>query len=370
MNSGSGDWVRLLVPDVPTAADVRPYMEEMDARRWYTNFGPLAGRFEAGLAEKLGISRDEVVAFSNCTLTLEAALSALLPPAGQVLVPALTFVATAAAVCRAGGKPIYSDICEKSWLLTPAIAEACLKEWKIDCVVPVAAFGCPQPTDEWDDFTRKTGIPVLVDAAGAFGNQRIGVTTSCAFSFHATKCLGIGEGGALISKDRELIRKVRQFENFGINVDTGRVELLGTNAKLSELHAAVGLAALERWDRASTYRAEIHRAYSEKLRLRCPEVLLQDRKIDGIYSILQVLLPVGMDRDAVSGLLRQAGIETRAWYLPLVPDHPAFATENAWDIPVSRTLAPRMLGLPFHPGLDNGQIDRVCQSLANLLNGR
>ena len=367
MNSGSGEWVRLLVPDVPSAAEVRPYMDEMDARRWYTNFGPLAGRFEAGLAAKLGVTPDQVVAFSSCTLTLEAALSAILPRGGRVLVPALTFVATAAAVCRAGSKPIYGDICENSWQLTPAIAEACLKEWKIDCVVPVAAFGCSQPTDEWDDFTRKTGIPVLIDAAGAFGNQCVGMTTSCAFSFHATKCLGIGEGGALISKDQNLIRKVRQFENFGINVNTGMVELLGTNAKLSEFHAAVGLAALERWDRASAYRVAIHRAYIEKLRSHCPEVLQQERKVDGVYTILQVLLPVGTDRDTVSGMLRQAGIETRAWYLPLVPDHPAFATENAWDIPVSRTLGPRMLGLPFHPGLDNAQIDRVCQSLASVL---
>ncbi len=367
MNSEQFKSIQLLVPDIPTAEEVLPYLREIDSRRWYTNFGPLVSRFGEELAHKLGVSNGDVLTTANCTLALEAALASLLPFGGLVLVPALTFVATASAVRRAGGRLAFSDIDEASWQLTPEIAMEYSRKRKIDCVVPVSAFGCAQPADEWDRFTRETGIPVLIDAAGAFGNQEVGDTTSCVFSFHATKCLGIGEGGALVSRDATLIRSARQFENFGIDVRIGVAERVGTNAKMSEFHAAVGLAALSRWGCASVARKKMHLSYSDQLRLICPDISLQTRKVDGVYAILQVLLPENCSRLKVSQYLFSAGIETRAWYLPLLPDHPAFIGEECAGIPVSRALSPRMLGLPFHRHLSEADIGRICQSLSQAL---
>ena len=92
VSSNSTGWIRLLLPDVPSAAEVRPYLEQIDTLLWYTNFGPLASQFECELAAKVNVNKNDVAAFANCTLALEAGLSAILPPKGRVLLPALTFV--------------------------------------------------------------------------------------------------------------------------------------------------------------------------------------------------------------------------------------------------------------------------------------
>jgi dTDP-4-amino-4,6-dideoxygalactose transaminase len=361
--------IKLLVPRLPSHGDIAPLLEEIDEARWYTNFGPLALRFEAALAGACAVPEAAVCSMSNCTQALELALAALgLPPGARVLVPALTFVATAAAVLHAGMVPVLADVDPKAWVLTPDIARGVLGRTRIDCVVPVAAFGCPVPVPAWDAFAEQTGIPVLVDAAGAFGNQAVGQRVSVVLSFHATKTLGIGEGGAVLSRVPGLIERVRRLSNFGIDVSTGLVMAPGGNAKLSEYHAAVGLAALGLWPANAARRRELHRTYRALLAERCPQVAFQERPEQGVYSILQVRLPAGADNARVAERLAELGIETRRWYLPLLPDHPAFRKCPVdGDLPQARSLAGRLLGLPFHPDLDQDTLRRVADALAAAL---
>lgn len=263
--------IPLLIPDIPTADEILPFLREIDAARHYTNFGSLVQRLEQLIARELGRPAPAVTTVANCTLGLELSLTALrLKPGGTVLVPALTFVATASAVSRAGLVTALADIDEHSWLLTPQIAREAKASADLACIIPVAAFGCPHSAESWDDFTRETGIPVLIDAAGAFGNQAIGRTTAVAYSFHATKALGIGEGGLVAARDAEFIARVRQLSNFGIDVSTGLALQEGTNAKLSEFHAAVGLAALMTWGARCEARSRLHRDYTETRRLPVP----------------------------------------------------------------------------------------------------
>ncbi len=361
--------IQLLVPDLPVADEILPYLREIDASRWYTNFGPLVRKLENGLVNELGEPELCAASIANCTLGLELSLYALgLAPGAKVLVPALTFAASALAVLRSGLVPVLADVDERTWLLSPEIALKALSRHNLGCVMPVAAFGCPQLAAEWDEFTRDTGIPVLIDAAGAFGNQTIGEMTTVVFSFHATKALGIGEGGLVVARDRERINRVRQLSNFGIDLSRGVSALVGTNAKMSEYHAAVGLAALARWPESKARRRKLAKEYGAVLHALCPDITLQARPLDGIYTIMQLLLPTGVDSRSVGSHLRSLGIETRCWYLPLLGMHPAFSgCVVDGELPVLRELVPRMLGIPFHLDLGREHIERICTALAGAL---
>lgn len=363
------DPIRLLVPDMPSAAELLPYLREIDQRLWYTNFGPLSQRFESRIAENLGVPEGAVCSVSNCTLALEVALAALdLRRDARVLIPGMTFVATASAVSRSGFLPVLSDVDSRKWILTPEIARRSLGQGSVDCVIPVAAFGCPVSVAEWDDFYEDTGIPVLIDAAGAYGNQSVGRHGAVAFSFHATKVLGCGEGGLVASSDTEWISRFRQCTNFGIEAQTGAVEEVGTNAKLSEYHAAVGLASLDSWPEKIERRRKLYDRYMFKLRNACPSLEFQDRPEDGIYSIMQVKLPDSVRVDAVVKHLNSGQIETRRWYLPPLNVHPAFrGALSSGDSPVVSQLANSLVGLPFHVSLSDCEIDHICGQMAAAL---
>lgn len=359
---------------MPGADELQPFLRRIDEQRWYTNFGPLVLELEAALARELqalsgGASAPELVSTANCTLALELAFGALgLERGARVLLPAFTFVATATAALRAGLTPVLGDIDSASWVLTPDLARAGLAVAPVDAVVPVATFGCPHDTAAWDAFARDTGLPVLIDAAGAFGNQAIGSTAAVAFSFHATKSLGIGEGGAVVSRDRELIERVRRLTNYGIELPSGIVRHAGTNAKLSEYHAAVGLAALARWRRAAAARRAACADYSALLARHCPQVGTQERPAAGIYTILPVLLPAGVNAARLRDQLARSGIETRLWYQPLIGEHPGMGQlASAGTLATARGLAGRVLGLPFHLHMHARERERVCVRLGELL---
>lgn len=368
--------IPLLIPDMPDADRLLPWLRRIDAARWYSNFGPLNREFEAALEAGFGGARSQAACtVANCTLGLELALTALgLPRGSRVLVPAFTFIATASAVLRAGLVPVLADIDAASWLLTPEFARRALASTKVSCVMPVATFGAPQDASAWDKFSAETGVPVLIDAAGAFGNQQGGELVKVVFSLHATKSLGAGEGGFVIARDHAWVSRFRQMTNFGISLPPdnawtpGSATLPGSNAKLSEYHAAVGLAALQLWHERRVRRQQLSAAFLRMLADACPAVMPQQRPADGAYTIMAVALPDGADGDRVGASLAGSGIETRLWYYPLLVDQPAFSgIDAAMPLVNSRRLAGRVLGLPFHPGLSEGQLQRVSSALAAAL---
>jgi len=362
--------IPLLIPDMPAADDVLPFLRRIDAARWYTNFGPLVLEFEQALAAAVGAGMPvHVATVSSCTAGLELALAATgLRPGSRVLLPALTFVATAMAVRRSGHEPLLSDVDAGSWLLTPSIAREALARERVDCVLPVSAFGCSQDVVAWDDFSEETGIPVIIDAAGGFGNQVAGRRAAAVFSLHATKSLGIGEGGFVAAASAEFVARVRQLSNFGIDLATGNAQHIGANAKLSEYHAAVGLAALARWREVRGRRVTMAAEYAAQLSVTCPAVTLQQRPASGVYTIFPVCLPEHTDIEAVRGCLHAAGIETRRWYVPLLFGHAALTgLPAAGGLESCRSIAARLLGLPMHLELSAADRTRVCRTLAAAL---
>jgi dTDP-4-amino-4,6-dideoxygalactose transaminase len=353
--------INLLVAQLPSASEILPWLVEIDKTRQYTNFGPLCQRLARDLAALTRVQC--VVCLSSCTLGLELALRALnLPDGATVLVPALTFPATATAIVRSGLKPFFSDVDETSLTLTPNIARAAAAESAVEAVLTVALHGYSANIAEWDAFTAETGIPVLVDAAGAIAYQQVGSTTSAVFSLHATKPLAVGEGGFVATNSPALAHSIKIGANFGF--DSGQVRRAGTNAKMSEFHAAVGLAALTSWDEKRRRREQLFQQYVAGLRR--PELNGRSELVTVSGSSPNVCIRIieGVGLAFIENLCED-GIETRRWYWPPLHRHPAFLAYTRFgDLAVTERVSDQLLGLPFHLELTAEDINRVTDALA------
>lgn len=370
--TGSNDWVPLLRPELPGPQALLPWLERMHAARHYSNFGPLVLELEQELAGRLAVPVAQVSTMANATLGLELVLQALDLPAGsRVLLPAFTFVATATAILRAGHVPVLADVDADSWMLTPDMARHACAQTRVDAVLPVAAFGMPHDMAAWQRFEEDTGLPVVIDAAAAFGSQRLdGAQGTLVFSLHTTKSLPAGEGGLVVSTRPGLAKRVRQLSNFGINLDpasglpVGALTLCGSNAKMSEYHAALGLASLQTWDaQAAQRQALMADCVSALDHASACRLGWQAQGPGGALrapTSLCVRLPDESLRARLEQACQQAQITTRRWYQPLLQHMPALQQRcHVLPVPNALVLSQTLLGLPFFLGITQAQRERV-----------
>lgn len=369
------DWVPLLVPEMPSPQELLPLLERMHAKKHYSNFGPLVHEFEIAIARKFELQSNNVTTVANATLGLELVLQALELPAGsRILLPSLTFVATATAVVRAGYQPVLCDVNAGSWMLTPDIALKVCERVRVDAVMPVATFGMPQDMQAWQQFEIDTGLPVVIDAAAGYGSQWLqeGVSGTLVFSMHATKSLPAGEGGVVVSTRPDLVAKVRQLSNFGINLDplsdvpVGMLSCLGSNAKMSEYHAAVGLASLEKWDVVASRRRALFKQLRQGIAAASKQkVIFQELSRSGgimAPTLFCVQMPDVFTRNKLEEYCRMACITTRRWYQPLMQNMRGLdkhcltmSTPNAYE------LEKKLIGLPFFPSMTQEQCGRILE---------
>lgn len=378
-----------LVPDMPSADELQPYLRRIDAARYYSNFGPLVREFEEKLQGLLR-ARDPCPEFGEiCVATVASGHSALeiglrllgIGPGRRVLVPAITFAACPLAVERIGAEAVLADVDHDTWRLGARTAHGAADGMRIDAVMPVATYGVPVPIDPWDEFSRDTGIAVLIDAAAAFEVQVVPRYGLVAHSFHATKPLGIGEGGALITRDSALIDRVRRYSNFGL-VD-GVAQVDGTNSKMSEYHAAVGLAQLERWTDIKLKRARVLSSYLAKLATLAEVAEPQRELSQAIPSLLMVLLkrPIATE---VAARAKRVGLAAHRSYLPPLYAHPRFqhlmtvnaegfglaadvsSVDRCAHMSTAEWLGARLLGLPFHHLMTESDVATSIRILTRL----
>ena len=381
-----------LVPDMPSADELQPFLREIDHNRWYSNFGPLALRLNEEIRHTHFPSESvHTLLCSTGTAALELGLKCLGLRAGaKVLLPAFTFPASANAIENCGYQPVFCDVDEDSWVLTPAIARDVVKRFRVDAVMPVAALGRPLPASQWDRFVEETGIPVLVDAAPALGTQAVGKKLLVAYSMHATKTFGVGEGGVLACASEDIIRQARCLSNFGMDA-VGQVVEQGTNAKLSEYHAAVGLAQIQRWSSVQLRRARIEMTY--RLHMHLHRDIWDTQSFDDLAAAkaslvalpsrnIRSTMPVKLNpRYGVSALtaqqrLAEKGIGTRLWYNPALHRHPRW--QSCIQIPRAGeagfstvdSLNQYLIGLPFHNFLHPEEIAFIVKCLWQTVENR
>lgn len=348
-------------PRMPRTEALIPYLQRIDDRRTYSNFGPLVAELEARLARRLGVDPACVVTVANGTSGLTLALQAVVTePKGYCLIPSWTFVATAHAVSASGLTPFLVDVDEGSWALTPEIARDALAQidGAVSAVMPVAPFGAPMDTDAWDRFTEQTGVPVIIDAAAGHDTVRAGVSPAVV-SLHATKILGAGEGGYVVSHRADVIARIKQCSNFGFH-GSRDARSLATNAKMSEYHAAVGLAAMDAYaGDIANYRA-VAAAYRERLS-RQQRVGFQAGFGSEWCGSVCVARFFGADRQRITSRLEAVGISSRAWWGTGVHAQTAFAGMPRLPLPVTEMLAQETLGLPYFVDMTETDVERVCR---------
>jgi dTDP-4-amino-4,6-dideoxygalactose transaminase len=376
--SSSAECVPLLVPDMPSPQTLLPWLERMHAARHYSNFGPLVQALESEFACRFDLPKEQLTTVANATQGLELVLQALeLAPGSRVLLPAFTFVASATAVVRAGHIPVLADVDADSWMLTPAIAYACCAHLAIDAVLPVATFGMPHDMQAWQRFEQETGVPVVIDAAAAYGSQWLkDAQGTLVFSLHTTKSLPAGEGGLVVSTRAGIVEKVRQLSNFGINLDPaagmriGALASIGTNAKMSEYHAAIGLASLEVWELHAQQRRRQHAEMVKEISAAAGHnfVWQLPGKGGGLMAptLLCACMPDEATRVMLEQICKQENIATRRWYQPLLQDMPILRQRcEVLPTPNSEALAAKLLGLPFFLGMTLDQRQRVLGVVKN-----
>jgi len=374
MQTSSG--IPLLTPQLPDRAALQPYLERIDLSRHYSNFGPLVVELETRLASTFSAHTKlplEVVTISSATAGLELALTSLdLPPGSRVLVPALTFVASLTAILRAGHLPVICDIDPHSWLLTPEIAEACIAHSDARAIIAVATFGQAQDTLRWQALQQKTGVKVVIDAAAAYGSQWLdSPDIPVVFSMHATKSLAAGEGGFVVTGNSEQRQMIKELSNFGINLTpdaqhpVGHLSYAGTNAKLSEYHAAVGLASLDTWQQQADTRQAIYHRYQDLLQSMCGESLVWQRgPLPAAPTTFSVRVGSDARRIKLEQLCAVQGIGTRRWYQPLLHQHAAKVGPILHlPTPVAEAVSSDLIGLPFSPFLQDGQMQEVAANV-------
>jgi len=355
-------------PRLPAADTILSYLRRIDAARWYSNFGPLLGEMEERLAARFGDGA-RVITTVNATQALTLALQAMdLPPGTLCAVPSWTFVATAHAVAQAGLVPWFVDVEAETWMLDAGAVRAALARapGSVSAVIPVAAFGRMPDLESWKAFQDATGVRVVIDAAAAF-DAAADADLPTVVSLHATKVLGMGEGGFLATRDQALADRVRQQTTFGFDGSRDALRI-ATNAKLSEYSAAVGLAALDAWpaDRLRWFMT----AQALRRALRpTPAVRFQAGWGERwTTSVCVVGLPDGA-AEAVEAALRADGVATRPWWGRGCHVSPAFIDAPCDALPNTQRLAGATLGLPFAIDLSPSEIARIADSLSRALAG-
>jgi len=353
--------IPIMRPKLPSAERLAPYLRTIDSSRIYSNFGPLVCAFEDRLAARFGLSGGTITTVANATIGLTLALTALGARPGTLCVlPAWTFVASAHAATMAGLIPYFVDIDPKTWAIDPEkIADVITgAPTTVGAVMPVVPFGRPIDIAAWDRFRSRTGLPVVIDAAAGFDAFSPGATPAVV-SLHATKIFGVGEGGFVISNDTAMVREVRARSNFGF-AGTREAAVPAANAKLSEYHAAVGLAALDEWAEVRGEWMAVARAYrgalSESNRLRFHEGFGQT----WIASTCVVSL-ANSEAMRIANTLEQAGVETRRWWGAGAHAHAATNSLPRTSLPATEALANSTIALPFFRDLGSDEIRRVVE---------
>ena len=285
---------------------------------------------------------------------------------GLVAMPAWTFVATAHAVLQAGLTPWMLDVDLDSAMLDPEAVRSQLAAapGPVRAVIPVAPHGRMVDLPAWAAFRDATGLPVIVDAAAAF-DATTEAQLPMVVSLHATKAMGIGEGGFLATRDEGLAARVRALSVFGFK-GSREARFPSTNSKLSEYAAAVGLAGLDAWP-ATRRRFGL---VAQRLRMALaltPQVGFQPGwGSQWVSSVCVVGLPDGA-ADWVEDALADEGVDTRRWWGDGCHRNPAFAGLPRADLPNTERLARQTLGLPFMIDMTEDELFRIADGLRRAL---
>jgi len=365
-------------------ADIDAVAEALEAD--FLTTGPAVAAFEQAVAERTG-SR-HAVAVSSGTAALHAAAFALgLTKGDEVIVPTITFAATAAAVAHVGATPVFADVCPDTLLLTAEEAERRITP-RTRAVFAVDYAGQPCDYQALRALCERRGLALLADACHSLGATQRGVPVGSladltVFSFHPVKSITTGEGGMITTNSPELCERMRLFRNHGITRDAFErdrsatweydIDMLGLNYRLTDFQSALGLSQLQRLDSFLARRSGIAARYDERFRgsrlVRPVRCVPEAGHAHHLYVVRIPFDEAGTDRRTVYREMKARGIGTNVHYIPvhlLSYYRKTFGTGPGL-CPAAEAAYETILSLPIHPSLADNEVDLVAGTLLNLL---
>ena len=367
-------------PYLPPIEDFKRGCEEIWARQWLTNNGPMLQKFQKALSEYLDVPETNLALFNNGTLALELGYYAMGLAGGDVITTPFTFVATSHALKRIGANPVFADIDSETMCLSPEAAEKLITP-RTKAIVPVHVYGNVCDVEGFERLGEKYGVKIIYDAAHAFGvrsSERVGEWRSggvgewrsiglCGdmsmFSFHPTKLFHSCEGGLLVFKDAKVQEKLYELRNFAIHSETECVDV-GSNAKMNELQALMGLECLKKIDDLLDYRQKIYKAYEEVF-AGCDEVRLVSYSQNKAY--VPVLFKDYETRERVyTDLKEKCNVFSRRYFYPLLTDFAPYVYGKG-SCPIAEDLASRVLTLPTYYGLPLEDVKAIAENVVEIV---
>jgi dTDP-4-amino-4,6-dideoxygalactose transaminase len=361
----------------PNIGDRRAFLDRVDGildRRWFTNAGPLVQQFEARVAEVCGVRH--CIAMCNGTVALEIATRAV-ALRGEVIVPAFTFVATANALQWQEITPVFCDIDPKTHNIDPRQVERLITP-RTTGVIGVHVWGRPCDVDALADLCARRGLTLLYDAAHAIGcssrGRRVGGFGAAeVLSFHATKIVSTFEGGAIVTNDDALAKKIRFMKNFGFS-NYDEVDHLGINGKMPEICAAMGLTGLESFDSFVAANRRNHERYRAELSSVPGLKVIGYDEADSPnygYVVLEVdEAAAGLARDTLYRCLHAENVLARRYFYPgchrMEPYRSLFPHASLL-LPETEALVRRVLVLPTGVSVSEADVSAVCALLRFLI---
>ncbi len=350
------------------------YVNDCLATGWISSQGAYIDRFQSAFAAYMG--GGQALCCSSGTTALHLALAALgIGPGDEVIVPDFTFGATANVVIHAGATPVFVDVDPVTWTLSPAAAATAVTP-RTKAIIPVHLYGHPCDMDPLLALAREHNLKIIEDCAEALGaeyqGRRVGTIgdVGC-FSFFANKIITTGEGGMVITTNKDLAILMARLRDHGMAKDRRYWHLeAGFNYRMTNLQAALGLAQMEVVEKFLKRRADLVARYDKALTgingLTLPPRAAWAKNVHWLYTIAVDPAVLGLTRDQLAQKLMERGIETRPVFFPLHPQ-PAYARAIAHPCPVTEDLAARGLSLPTGNDMTVEDAGKVCEAMTSVL---
>ena len=347
-------------PNIGDREQLHERIEGALERRWLANDGPLVAEFERRVADLMDV--EHCVATASATAGLQLVARAL-GLSGEVVMPSFTFIGTAHALAWLGIEPVFADIDPRTHNVEPAAVERMLSP-RTSAIVGVHMWGRPCDVDALEELASRHNLALVFDAAHALGcthhGRPVGLSGRAeVFSFHATKVASAGEGGAVTTNDPELARSVRLMRNFGF---TGydQVAGIGTNAKMNELSAAMGLTSLDAFAEFVEVNRRNHDRYALEL-AGVPGLRLIDHAPGERHNFQYVVAEFEEPwlRDAIMTVLHAENVLVRRYFAPGCHRHKPY-TADATQLAATEALCARVLVLPTGTSITQDDIATIC----------
>lgn len=363
-----GERINVTMSSMPPFEEYVEEIRSLWESRWLSNRGKKSIEFEAALREYLGVPN--VWLFANGHVALEVAIQAL-HLKGEVITTPYTHCSTTHAIVRNGLEPVFCDVRESDYTINPELIEGLVTE-ETCAIVATHVYGFLCDVEAIEAIAKKHGLKVIYDAAHAFGvtlnGKGAGTFGDCAmFSAHATKVFHTIEGGIVAYNDAGMFNELQYLVNFGFTSHE-TIDYVGTNARMNEFEAAMGLCNLRHLNDDIARRKVAGARYFERLEGK-PGIRLFDvpEGLEWNYAYFPVVFDGSLDRDVVKAALEVENIFARKYFYPSMDEAACYVEQHKSDsLEVSHWASRHVLTLPMSSELTVEQVDRICDSILRI----